>query len=382
MRELCIVTVPSLSDYKYLQKLFQEISLISQKHDIKIFFFSPPKKPSTFPHLLIYPFKIILLILYCQRHKKVILHLHWIEFLYKWGNHRWLIPVLTPFVIAFFKYLKKYSKIKIAVTLHNPIPHDIYWKSIEYAFFWIMLREIADCIFVHTDFSKKFVSRYYDLKEKKIVRIEHGLFRTPRTPNKLMGMQLREKLNFSQSDVVFCFVGRISKYKQIDNLLEAIRKTAKKGLKKTRFIIVGKPDKNYVNYLFTNYNDVITGKRLIFRPEYISEKELEMYLEISDFGVCPYLRATTPSTLLDFMSFNLPIITSDDPNVIEILKGYPCILTKRSDTLSLINALTLACNNVSKYKEMANVFDISNLSQAWVRTAEKTFKEYLRIVGM
>lgn len=379
MTNLCIVIVPRLNDYQYLQLLYREVSLISRKNGIEISFFSPVKSSSTFLHMLLYPFEIILLLVRRKTCKKTILHLHWIEFFYRWGNHKYLVPLLTPLVIMFFKFFKRFSRNKIAVTLHNPVPHDVYWGSFEYTFFRIMLQEIADCVFVHTNFFKKASMIYYGLDEEKLVLIEHGLFRPPKMANNPSLVQWRRQLNISKNDVVFCFVGSISMYKGIDMLLEAIRETLNRKLRKAKFIIVGKSDRDYLNYLLANYNDVLTNDCVIFRAEYVSEIELETYLEISDFGVCPYIRATVPSTLLDFMSFKLPIITTDDPNVIEVLKEYPSIIAKRGDIHSLANALNLAYCNALEYKERANAFDMTDLFYAWARTAEKTFKEYLNI---
>jgi len=380
--KLCIVIVPSLNDYKYLQHLYAEVSLISQKNDLKISFYSPNKKPSSFLHLLLYPFKIILNLVRRKSCEKLILHLHWIEFFYRFGNNKCLVPLLAPLGIVFFKFFKRLSRIQIAITLHNLVPHDVYWFSLEYAFFRIMLQKIADRVFVHTKVSKKLSAMYYGLDDRTLVLIEHGLFRQPKMLDNLSRMHLRRQLNISENDVVFCFVGNISKYKGIEILLEAVREIVSQKLINTKFIIIGKPDSGYLDYLLTKYNDVITNDRVIFKPEHVPEIEFEKYLTISDFGVCPYIRATTPSTLLDLMSFKLPIITSDDPNVMEVLKEYPSIIAKRGDVHSLTNALNIAYCNALEYKQRANAFDISDLFCAWKRAAEKTFKEYLKITGI
>ena len=159
-------------------------------------------------------------------------------------------------------------------------------------------------------------------------------------------------LGISQNDVVFSFIGAISEYKGVSVLLDSMKELlSKQSNINIKLILAGKANKTYLNYLLRNYGGILNDKHVIFLNKRLSESELDAVLSVADFGICPYVNATTPSTLLDFMCYNLPIITTNDPNVLDMLKDYhPLFLAKKGDCLSLANAISLAYANVLSKK--------------------------------
>jgi glycosyltransferase involved in cell wall biosynthesis len=380
--KLSVIVIPRINDYKYLRCLYKEVLNLSNAKKTNMYLYSPSSK-STAMNRLFYPFEILLLLRRKSGvHEKTVLHLHWIEFLYRWGENKFLIPFLTPLIIAFFRFFKKIYKTKLVVTAHNVLPHKLYLLRIEYHFFRVMLQELSDCVFVHSALSKDLLVKFYGVSEKKVYVIKHGFLSSPQLSNQVKKLN-RTKLGVSSDDLVFSFIGTISEYKGVSVLLDAIKElfTNKTDLK-IRVILAGEASKTYLRYLHKKYNDILNDERVTFLNKRLSEKELDRILSATDFGICPYIKATTPASLLDFVRYRLPIVTTDDPNVLDMLKDYPLIIVKRGDSLSLAQAIYSAYSNASRQELETDASEcIATYTDAWVNSANLSLSLYLSLVG-
>ena len=380
----CVIVIPRISDYYYLRFLYREIILSSENNKAKLSLFSLSPSSNSGRDRFLYPFKIITLLLRRKNcnGKKVILHIHWIELLYRWGNNKYLLPFLVLPINLFFRAYKKITKNKIVVTLHNIVPHQVYWPRIEYWFFKTMLQRISDNIFVHSSLQKKTAANFYNIESKKIRVIQHGFFRKPKLPTRQQCEKNRSKLRIPKADIVFSSIGRISEYKGVSILLEAAGKFFKDpSSTRVRLIIAGKGSRTYIRRLSKSYQNVLSNKRLMFLNKRLSDAELDEILSVADFGICPYVRATTPATILDFMCYALPVITTDDPNIPVFVGDYPLIIAKRGDSNSLANVINLVCKKMIKGETRTNLLKKTiKLSDAWRISADSTLKCYYGLV--
>lgn len=371
--ELCVVIIPSLGDYKYLQYLYREILELAKGKGKKLLLYSPSGGSAAHN-----PFEILFLLLRrkVRTDGRSILHLHWIEFLYQWGNNKYFILFNVPFLIVFFRFFKRFSKSRLFVTVHNILPHSTHWFAIEYIFFRIMLRELSDGVFVHNDSTKISLVNFYGVPEKKIRVIRHG-FIGSKSFNRY-DREVRAKFNISKRDFVLFFIGSISDYKGIEILLKAAKELFITEVgENLRIIIAGRTEEGYLRYLLKAYNETLKDKRVTFISKYLSEEEVNDIFNETDFGICPYTIATTPSTILDFMHRKLPIITTDDPNVLDLIKNYPAIIAKRGDSHSLASCISFAYNQRTEYAKKAKAFDSKSLLDAWRISAEITLESYM-----
>ena len=119
----------------------------------------------------------------------------------------------------------------------------------------------------------------------------------------------------------------------------------------------------------------------MFLNKRLSDAELDEILSVADFGICPYVRATTPATILDFMCYALPVITTDDPNIPVFVGDYPLIIAKRGDSNSLANVINLVCKKMIKGETRTNLLKKTiKLSDAWRISADSTLKCYYGLV--
>jgi glycosyltransferase involved in cell wall biosynthesis len=386
--ELWVTVIPSVEDYAYLQCLYREVLELAKEKKKRLYLYSPssaPGLPST-RSLVRYPLEILFLLL---RRKtctdtRTILHLHWIEFLYQWAKSRYLIPFIAPFMIIFFRLIKRFSRTRLVVTAHNLLPHNVEWFAIEYIYFRTMLLKVSDGIFVHNNLQRNSLMNFYGIPRGKIHVIQHGLIesRKPRMPSSRQREETRDKFNISRDDIVLFFLGSISEYKGIEVLLEAIHKLPNTAIGgNLRFLIAGRIEKDYALHLLDRYSETLKDRRVTLIGKHISQEEVEDIYSVTDFGICPYTRATTPSTVLDFMYHGLPIITTDDPNVLEQMKDYPSVIAKRGDSLSLANCIAYARDRREEYKQMAQTFDLRDRYSAWRVSAETTLELYAKIAA-
>jgi len=383
---LHIIVVPNVKENDYLQYLYKEILNLAKEKEKTIYLYSPNMHKKSKIELInayLYLIKFLSLLIKIKSRvsRKIILHLHWIEFLYQVGKNKYLIPFFIPLIITFFRLFKMKSQNRLVVTVHNVFPHKVYWLSIEYKFFKIMLKELSDCIFVHSSYSKSILLRFYGVDAKKVHVIPHGIFLRSKSYDIDLRKRICTKLNIPLDSIIFFHIG-ISDYKGVDVLLEAIKLLRDSVGKKVKFIVAGSGDKRYIFNLVEKYKDILKDGYVVLINRKLSEKEVQGFFNVADFGICPYIKVSTPSTLLDFMAYRLPIITTDDPNVLVLVKNhpsYPYLMAKRKDPFSLSESILIACNNISSYKERARIFDVVNLVSAWRISAEITLECYLNL---
>jgi glycosyltransferase involved in cell wall biosynthesis len=112
------------------------------------------------------------------------------------------------------------------------------------------------------------------------------------------------------SDVLF--FGRISPYKGIEYLIEAIKKLKTEGV--TLNTIIAGP-----GYVYFQTEDLGKfGIKLINR--YIKNEELVSLIENTKVVVCPYRDATQSGVVMTAFSFNKPVVASDVGSFSEVIK--------------------------------------------------------------
>ncbi len=172
---------------------------------------------------------------------------------------------------------------KVVVTIHDPIPHsgENSWK--EYIPNWVFLR-ISNSILFYSAYAKEqFLSKYTTYK-KPISTISLQ----PYTINK---KHIKNK-NYERKYITF--FGRISYYKGIDILLEAIPKVIELYPKQL-FLIIGK---QYYKNLIDHEIILKYKKNIEIHSNYIETSALIDYIQESKFIVCPYRDATQSGVLM------------------------------------------------------------------------------------
>jgi glycosyltransferase involved in cell wall biosynthesis len=122
----------------------------------------------------------------------------------------------------------------------------------------------------------------------------------------------RRTLNINDRHLVFAYIGRISREKNLEILIEAFLDLAMSMRKNLKLLIVGEGEQLNELKSLVNLSDgvLFLGHR----------NDIGQILSLSDVFVLPSLTEGFPLSLLEAMSFGKAIIASNIPAIREILK--------------------------------------------------------------
>lgn len=209
------------------------------------------------------------------------LYLNWYENPVK-NNH----PFVQLPIYAIKYWVLKYCKwkgIKIVYAFHNQLPHGVergtlLYEKIAKPFLRKALR-ISDVVVIHSKYTKEYIKQEFDFDDmKKVTYIPIGkdqkyITETPK-------YHLRERLGIADDELVFGYIGRLTKYKQIDKAILAFQRAGVKA----KLVIIGKADSDYAEEL----NSLITSKDVIIEYRYVDDDEMNNSISELDAMILPY----------------------------------------------------------------------------------------------
>ena len=172
-----------------------------------------------------------------------------------------------------------------------------------------------------------------------------------------------------KSDLLF--FGRISPYKGIEYLLDAIRALYSRGIV-LKTVIAGQGD-----IYFRKDDFEKLGIKLINR--YIPNEELVSLIEGSKIVICPYTDATQSGVVMTAFAFNKSVIASDIESFKDvIIDGINGFLVPPRNSKELASKISISLSNPELLDDMSN--NIQRLSAtsnySWNQITEKMTELY------
>lgn len=280
-----------------------------------------------------------------------VLHLHWLHSLMDFSS-----PKGDENFLSMLDYAKKIGY-KIVYTAHNIISHDSINVDREFNFRKKAIN-LFDYILAHGNYAKNELIKKFSFNKKNIFIMYHGLY-TGFYQNDLTRVESRGLLNIKNDDFVFCFVGNIKPYKGVERLIEIFKVLALR-YRKLKLLIAGKcsPDCEVINIT----NSIKGCDAIVFRPGYIVNNDIQIFLNAADCMVLPYNSILTSGALMLFLSFHKPVIAPLQGVIPEIIDDKQGFLFSTDKELAAIME-----NCVNRFEEgkwnIYNQFDFSNLSR-------------------
>lgn len=267
------------------------------------------------------------------RWKADILHFHWIHpYLIRAGTVGTLLQSLRLVVEV---GLLRLSGQRIVWTVHNLKNHDNRHLGLE-RWFTKRFAAFTSALITHsrsacTDAATAFGIRSQDCMHVVPLGNYIGCY-----PNHIPRSDARERLGIPAESFVFLFLGRIQPYKGV---LELIRnfKSLQSG---ARLVIAGKPADTNTSELIRKEIGATTN--VVFRPGFVPDDEIQVYLNACDFVVCPYRDVFTSSAVVLAMSFGRACVAPRIGSIGETLDDQGAILYNPVVDDSLRDALRLA----------------------------------------
>lgn len=184
--------------------------------------------------------------------------------------------------------------------------------------------------------------------------------------------EARKSLDIPEDHVVFLLFGGLYRYKGV---LEAIAAFKALESDKATLVIAGKPsEKGLKEEIESEIQDCVN--RVIFVPERIPDKDVQLYMNACDCVVVPYKVFTTSGVAVLGMSFGRVCVAPRIGFFCDIFGGSGAFLYEPNDPNGLLKVMSEAIVNRSEIIEMAD----RNLALAkqwsWDYVAQETVKVY------
>lgn len=261
--------------------------------------------------------------------------------------------------IGMLRYLRSVKN--VCITIHDPVPHtgENSWKiHLPRTFFFNM--PVKKKYLFYSEFARKqFEDHYKKMKDHKMVlqMSPYGFLQ------KLVNEEEAGKKHI-------LFFGRLSPYKGVDDLLQAMPEVFRE-FPQEQLIIAGKRYPGFdinENFLSTYKNNITLIDR------HIPNEELAMLIKQAKFIVCPYKDATQSGVLMTAFGLNTPVIATNVGSFPEFIKdNVNGLLVPPNDSQQLAEGIRFALRN-EHYKTLAQ--GIGNTEELWNRNTEILLRAY------
>lgn len=230
-----------------------------------------------------------------------------------------------------------FIKRKLILTVHDPFPHSGLNTFIVRLRREIAFRLVPKFILLNHTQLKSF-EQYYNISSKRILDSRLSIYNYLRT--------VRVSKSLRSNSPYILFFGKISCYKGIDILFQAMKRVNKE-CPECKLIVAGNG-----NFPF-NIDEYKKLHYIEIRNKFIPEDELIELIKNAAFVVCPYTDATQSGVIMSAFAFNIPVIATNvgalPEMVIHDKTGY---IVKTKDITSLSEAIV----NLWKDKDLRETF--------------------------
>ena len=290
-----------------------------------------------------------LLLLFLIRNKFDVIHLTWPANVYE-------------FIIYMLKR-------KIILTVHDPFPHTGLDTRIVRLRRKVAFRCVPHFIILNKAQREKFLS-FYHLPSSAVIDSRLSCYT-------YLNMVEQDMTTVPEQKYIL-FAGKISKYKGVEYLLEAMKKVHD-TFPDIKLVVAGggKYHFDISEYAALPYIDI--------RNRFIPDEELVALMNKTQFMVCPYTDATQSGVIMSSFTFGTPVIATRVGGLPEMLgNGKYGMLVKEKDTDALYLGI---CSLLSDEKQLADYRKeiakdyTSDGYLSWKTIAEELRESYLQMAS-
>ncbi|MEP7106551.1 MAG: glycosyltransferase family 4 protein [Ferruginibacter sp.] len=173
--------------------------------------------------------------------------------------------------------------------------------------------------------------------------------RTPEIEKR--AITVRSEINIAPGDFVCCYIGRLTKQKGVEELLNAFGRILPSN-PKIKLILLGRYEQ-HLDPIEDRYIGEIESNAQIIHLGY--KNDIRPYLAASDLFVFPSYREGMPNVVLQAGCFGLPCIVTDIPGSNEIIKdGYNGLIVNTKSADELFKAVNYLIENAEIRKSMGS----------------------------
>lgn len=290
-----------------------------------------------------------LLLLFLIRNKFDVIHLTWPANVYE-------------FIIYMLKR-------KIILTVHDPFPHTGLDTRIVRLRRKVAFRCVPHFIILNKAQREKFLS-FYHLPSSAVIDSRLSCYT-------YLNMVEQDMTTVPEQKYIL-FAGKISKYKGVEYLLEAMKKVHD-TFPDIKLVVAGggKYHFDISEYAALPYIDI--------RNRFIPDEELVALMNKTQFMVCPYTDATQSGVIMSSFTFGTPVIATRVGGLPEMLgNGKYGMLVKEKDTDAVYQGICSLLSDEEQLadyrKEIAKDYT-SDGYLSWKTIAEELRESYLQMAS-
>ena len=290
-----------------------------------------------------------LLLLFLIKNKFDVIHLTWPANVYE-------------FIIYMLKR-------KIILTVHDPFPHTGLDTRIVRLRRKVAFRCVPHFIILNKAQREKFLS-FYHLPSSAVIDSRLSCYT-------YLNMVEQDMTTVPEQKYIL-FAGKISKYKGVEYLLEAMKKVHD-TFPDIKLVVAGggKYHFDISEYAALPYIDI--------RNRFIPDEELVALMKKTQFIVCPYTDATQSGVIMSSFTFGTPVIATRVGGLPEMLgNGKYGMLVKEKDTDALYQGICSLLSDEEQLadyrKEIAKDYT-SDGYLSWKTIAEELRESYLQMAS-
>lgn len=300
---------------------------------------------------------------------------------FKNGNFD-IVHVHSPFTLGRFacKMAKKY-KIPVVLTVHTKYKSD-FERTLKSKFlqnfmmkYILKTMNMSDLLLTVSNGAKQEIINYGYTKDIQVVR--NGTdFSYPNNASELKNY-VDKKYNLTNENMVFLFVGRIVKNKNIDFSLQVLKVLKEKGYN-FKFVIVG--DGEYKKELEKTIENFNLTENIIFTGKIYDRQELSgLYLR-SDLFLFPSTFDTFGIVALESATMKTPAFMIKDSCASEVVVDGFNGFTEVEDVNKWVNKLEKCFEDKSLITNMKeNCYN--TIYQSWTDITDQIYQIYIEIIN-
>lgn len=267
------------------------------------------------------------------------------DVLYSTMSHVW-----NPIIFSLGRNIRQRIK-----TIHDPVPHigeDTFYERL------LLSTEYKQCNKIVV-LSKNSVSIAIErgLNHSKIAVIPHANFSCYKQTYLVNTFKVYYRI---------LFFGRITKYKGLGILLEALKEVINSGLQ-IKLVIAGNGDCSDYEKMFVELNE-----HLELNIKWISDDDIESFIQDVDFVVLPYIEASQSGVIPLAYSFGKPVVATNVGGLPEqVIDNNTGLIISPSSVSELKNAIIKLYSDFELLKSMGiNSSKYAHDQLSWERSAD------------
>lgn len=231
----------------------------------------------------------------------------------------------------------------------------------------------AEMIITVSNMVKRELLRYYPLSPGKIKVIRNGVDIDTFKPNAAKGKKIRDKYGISQKETLLLFVGGAFKRKGLELLIKAIPKIQDSSIK---LLVVGGGPTSFYSQLTKNLE---VENKIIFAG-FVSA--IEDYYQAADIFILPSLYDPFPLTVLEAMASGIPVITSNNVGVAEIITNEKngILIKEKLTPQAIANKVNFLLSNPEVMKNISQYARNIAKKYSWDKVANRTLNVYKQVL--